>query len=488
MAVESSTGNEKNEAYQHMSIGKAQSLGTEKVNEIIKSFNLDNLGKIDSNGNEAEAYVNNTITSSSDLIDKFGIRQDVVIVGSNDDVLLKAQRTLNDNCLPKEDLQCEVIGDLTYRIGWGVHVVFDWLPTGYKDCFMYIKEFKHTWKAKGQFVTQLTLTPSRVMDTKEWTDTDTSSDKNSSNSGSSASVEKAVTWAIRIANDNTHGYSMANRDGNPDYDCSSFVISAFEQAGILLKTNGATNTKDMKSVCLSTGFEEVSWGNSVNALKRGDILLNEEHHVALYIGDGKLVHASSDRGHPEAGDQDGTEIYVANYYSRPWDCVLRYKISENTGSSTGLASSQLIDFIKGWEGFEPTPKDDGYGNISIGFGMTGSEIGGRTSITEGEATQWLQEHVNSDYAKPLKERMDNMGITTTLQQNQFDVLVDMAYNIGVEGFDSLLNMLKGGASEEPILLKLTTFNHVNGAVSDGLTKRCEARVKMWKDGVYDSSH
>ena len=33
-------------------------------------------------------------------------------------------------------------------------------------------------------------------------------------------TEKAVTWAIKIANDPAHGYDQDNRWG-PDYDCSS---------------------------------------------------------------------------------------------------------------------------------------------------------------------------------------------------------------------------------------------------------------------------
>ena len=38
-------------------------------------------------------------------------------------------------------------------------------------------------------------------------------------------IEKAVTWALAIANDNTHGYDQQYRWG-PDYDCSSLIISA----------------------------------------------------------------------------------------------------------------------------------------------------------------------------------------------------------------------------------------------------------------------
>ena len=41
-------------------------------------------------------------------------------------------------------------------------------------------------------------------------------------------IEKAVTWALAIANDNTHGYDQQYRWG-PDYDCSSLIISAWQQ-------------------------------------------------------------------------------------------------------------------------------------------------------------------------------------------------------------------------------------------------------------------
>ena len=54
-------------------------------------------------------------------------------------------------------------------------------------------------------------------------------------------TEKAVTWAIEIANDPAHGYDQDNRWG-PDYDCSSLVISAWQQAGVPVKTKGATYT------------------------------------------------------------------------------------------------------------------------------------------------------------------------------------------------------------------------------------------------------
>ena len=133
-------------------------------------------------------------------------------------------------------------------------------------------------------------------------------------------IETAISWALGIAKDPAHGYDQNNRWG-PDYDCSSLVISAFKAAGLPLT---ATYTGNMKYDFLRNGFEEVS----DNTLKRGDVLLHEKNHTAMYIGNGQIVHASiNERGTikgGQVGDQTGGEICVRGYYNYPWDCVLRY--------------------------------------------------------------------------------------------------------------------------------------------------------------------
>lgn len=153
-------------------------------------------------------------------------------------------------------------------------------------------------------------------------------------------IESAISWAIAIANDDSHGYSQDGnkRWGNPDYDCSSFVITAFRQAGIPLNS---TFTGDMKQDFLNHGFKQVN----VRDRQRGDVLLNESRHTALYIGEGRMVHASSSETggkYGKDGDQTGREICIRSYYDYPWTTCLRY-----VGGEAKTESNTAVDTSKG---------------------------------------------------------------------------------------------------------------------------------------------
>lgn len=157
-------------------------------------------------------------------------------------------------------------------------------------------------------------------------------------------IESAISWAVSIANDDSHGYSQTSRWG-PDYDCSSLVITAFNNAGI--STGNATYTGNMISNFQESGFTWIPWssiGNSSN-LQRGDILLNISYHTAIYMGNNQVVEAHARSAADKAydgrsvsqartiqGDQDGQEIRVTSYYwysSGGWDGVLRYNEGPN---------------------------------------------------------------------------------------------------------------------------------------------------------------
>lgn len=142
--------------------------------------------------------------------------------------------------------------------------------------------------------------------------------------------EAAVEWAVKTANDQSHGYSQSSRWGNPDYDCSSFAISAYRNAGVPIDINRVNYTGNMSGL-LNYGFSDVTKKVNLatgNGLQPGDIIYYHKSgnigHAAIYIGNGKIVHArGASYGSTKPGDQ-GTEIAVAPYYRGNFDHVYRY--------------------------------------------------------------------------------------------------------------------------------------------------------------------
>lgn len=167
-------------------------------------------------------------------------------------------------------------------------------------------------------------------------------------------INKAVAWATGIAEDSAHGYDQVNR-WSPDFDCSSFVITAWNEAGVPVKSAGATYTGNMYFAFINCGFKDVT--NEVKlstgaGLKKGDVLLNKANHTELYIGGNKVVKASiNEKGTTtggKSGDQTGREIYIGGYYNYPWDCVLRYMGDEKEESAP--TNSELPTLQKGDKG------------------------------------------------------------------------------------------------------------------------------------------
>lgn len=149
----------------------------------------------------------------------------------------------------------------------------------------------------------------------------------------------AVNFAVRIANDNSHGYSQAVRSlyntANPkSFDCSSLVLTAYYYA--FLK-NGLTDLANyLKRNCsytgnmlrmLNTGFEAVARNQTAHAqMIRGDIELNTTYHTALAVGKDIIVHARSSEGTTDTKDNSGNEIRTQPWYlySHGWTHRLRF--------------------------------------------------------------------------------------------------------------------------------------------------------------------
>ena len=155
-------------------------------------------------------------------------------------------------------------------------------------------------------------------------------------------IEKAVQQMEAWARDDSHGYDQTYRWGQRgDFDCSAAVIQACENAGIPVKSKGATYTGNTLAAFKKCGFVDVT--SKVNrstgaGLLRGDVLLNTSHHTAMYCGNGKEVEASiNEKGTAtggKPGDQTGKEFLIRSYRNYPWTNVLRYA-AESQASGSG---------------------------------------------------------------------------------------------------------------------------------------------------------
>lgn len=224
----------------------------------------------------------------------------------------------------------------------------------------------------------------------------------------SSVVENAISWAIAIANDNSHGYSQSSRWG-PDYDCSSFVISAFKSAGV--DTGTATYTGNMRSQFTAHGFCWIPWSQigGTSNLQRGDILLNESSHTEIYLGNNQNVGAHSNRGYPQTGDQTGTEVSVSGYYNHPWDGVLRYVAIDYCTCSTDYAGDYFVSTNS-----QPLTMRSGHGT---GYGVvTSIPKGSQVYVSKADGSwahvEWngYSGYCSMEYLTKMEDKSYNLNV------------------------------------------------------------------------------
>ncbi|MDO5799474.1 MAG: peptidoglycan-binding protein [Eubacteriales bacterium] len=169
-------------------------------------------------------------------------------------------------------------------------------------------------------------------------------------------INKAITWMEETARDDRHGYCQDHRWGEDgDYDCSSAVYTAWQSAGIPVKTYslkkyGKAYTGVMLRAFTANGFTDVTAkvNRSTGAgLVRGDVLLNAARHTAMYCGNGMEVEASiNEKGTAHGGtpgDQTGKEFLIRSYRNHPWTNILRY-----TGGNSATATEKNFLEMGDW--------------------------------------------------------------------------------------------------------------------------------------------
>ena len=134
-----------------------------------------------------------------------------------------------------------------------------------------------------------------------------------------------------------------------------------------------------------------------------------------------------------------------------------------------------VDLIATFEGFSSKPyyataEEKTKNIVTIGYGNTFYPNGKKVQITDKPISKELAasylEFTIIDFSKKLK-------ITSNVNQNQFNALVSLAYNIGVTAFNNstLLKLVNINPKDGNIAIQFLKWNKQGGKVLDGLTKR-----------------
>ncbi|WP_242970288.1 glucosaminidase domain-containing protein [Blautia sp. An249] len=296
-------------------------------------------------------------------------------------------------------------------------------------------------------------------------------------------IEKAIKQMEAWANDSAHGYDQTYRWGEKgDYDCSSAVIQAYENAGVPVKTKGATYTGNMRSVFLQCGFKDVTSKCNLSTgsgLKRGDVLLNTVHHTAMYCGNGKEVEASiNEKGTAtggKPGDQTGKEFLIRSYRNYPWNYVLRYEEAElvidanhwlekgDTGALVKEVQEDLIylGFSCGSDG-----ADGEYGDNTVKAVKAAQKAYGLTQ--DGQYGLKTKNAVDKAVAQKKKEEEANKLQTAVLDKVTFPYIKKGSKGVGVSMLQTMLGTKVTGTFNDDDVKAFKTFQKNTKQSQDGI--------------------
>lgn len=148
-------------------------------------------------------------------------------------------------------------------------------------------------------------------------------------------------------------------------------------------------------------------------------------------------------------------------------------------------SENGLKLIQEFESFEAKPYLDSAKVWTIGYGSTyypnGKKVTGRDKPITREYAETIQRHViATDFEPVINELLKREIASGFVNQNMYDAIISLAYNIGVNGFkrSSVLRLLKQGDklnAGNAFLL----WNKADGKVLKGLVNRREKERKLF---------
>lgn len=136
--------------------------------------------------------------------------------------------------------------------------------------------------------------------------------------------------------------------------------------------------------------------------------------------------------------------------------------------------------IQGFEGLSLVPYLCKAGISTIGYGNTFYPSGKKVTMQDAPISlataKWMFKETADKFAADV-----NKMIKANINQNQFNAIVSLAYNIGLAGLakSSLLKKVNANPSDPTITNSFMIWNKAGGKVLNGLTKRRAIEAKLY---------
>jgi lysozyme len=144
------------------------------------------------------------------------------------------------------------------------------------------------------------------------------------------------------------------------------------------------------------------------------------------------------------------------------------------------ASNNLIELIKKFEGFSKIPYLCPANVATIGYGSTRYANGLKVTMKDKPISELQAIELLKDTLKQYELAVDSY-CRDDINQNQFDALVDFAYNCGNANLKSstLLKKVNANPNDITIGLEFAKWNKGGGKILNGLVKRRAAESELY---------
>jgi lysozyme len=139
-----------------------------------------------------------------------------------------------------------------------------------------------------------------------------------------------------------------------------------------------------------------------------------------------------------------------------------------------------LNLIKKYEGFRSVPYLCPAGIPTCGFGATYYPDGRKVKLTDKPISLREAEVMLLNMLKHYEQGVDSFT-TDKVNQNQFDALVSIAYNIGLQALkgSTLIRKVNLDPNDKTIKNEFMRWTKANGKVMDGLLNRRKEESELY---------